>query len=48
MVCLLHSGVPAVGVVRVVDSRGVDNVKRKGLWALGWVDDGEDLVKSLR
>ena len=44
----LRSGVPAAGVVRGVDSGAVDNVKHEGLWALGWVDDEEDLIKSLR
>ena len=43
----LRGGVPAVGVVGVVDGSAIDDVKREGLWALGWVDDKEDLVKSL-
>ena len=43
----LHGGVPATGVVGVVNGGAVDDVNREGLWALGWVDD-EDLIKSLR
>ena len=44
----LRGGVPATGVVRGVDGGAVNNVKREGLWALGWVDDKEDLVESSR
>ena len=36
-----------MGVVRGVDGGVIDNVKCEGLWALGWVDDEEDLVESL-
>ena len=44
--CFLHGGVPAVGVVRGVDGGAVDDIKREGLRALGWVDEEEDLVES--
>ena len=47
VVHFLCGGVPVADVVRVVDGGAVDNVKREGLWALGWVDDEEDLVESL-
>ena len=43
----LRGGVPAAGVVGVVDGGAVDDVKHEGLWALGWVDEEEDLVESL-
>ena len=44
----LRGGVPAAGVVGVVDGRAVDDVKCEGLSALGWVDDEEDLIESSR
>ena len=43
-----HGGVPATWVVGVVDGGAADGVKCEGLWALGWVDDEEDLVESSR
>ena len=42
----LRGGVPAAGVVGVVDGSTVDDVKHEGLWALGWVDDKEDLTSK--
>ena len=46
MAHFLRGGVPAAGVVGVVDGGAINDVKREGLWALGWVDDEEDLVES--
>ena len=43
----LRSGVPTVGVVVVVNGGAVNSVESRGLLALGWVDDEEDLVDSL-
>ena len=48
VVRFLRGGVPAAGVVRMVDGGAVDDVKHEGLWTLGWVDDKEDLVESSR
>ena len=46
VVRFFHSGVPNAGVVVVVDGGAIDSVEHEGLWALGWVDDKVDLVKS--
>ena len=48
MAHFLRGGVPAAGVVGVVDGGAIDDVKCEGLWALGWVDEEEDLVESSR